>query len=93
MRNLIVVSAFLAIIALIGCTKSKKASGGECASKADCADGLSCYIIGINFKCFTKAEADVICKASPLCKTGGKCRAMENTTQASSPEHYMGGCE
>ena len=89
----LVAPVVLALLTLIACTKAKAKSGEECTDKASCADGLGCYIIGINFKCYTPAEATAACKASPVCKTGGKCTATENSTQATDPKYYMGGCQ
>jgi len=83
----------LVFLALIACTKSKKPSGGECTSKADCQDGLECFIIGIKFACLTKEQGEAACKASPDCKSKGKCNVTLNATHSDKPEHMMGGCE
>jgi hypothetical protein len=86
----------LALLALVACTKSKAASGEKCTQKADCADGMDCYIIGIDFKCYTKEQGEAACKASVGCKSGGKCRATQDSTHVGAggkPEYMMGGCE
>jgi hypothetical protein len=89
----LVVAVVLAMVAVVACTKSKAKSGEKCEEKADCAEGLGCYIITGQFRCFTHDEADAVCKATSDCKTRGKCRAVENSTQATDPKYYMGGCQ
>jgi hypothetical protein len=77
----------------VGCLhQGEGKSGATCTGKSDCADGLNCYIIGIQFTCLTPEEGAAACKASPGCKSGGKCTATDNATQASDPQYYMGGC-
>jgi hypothetical protein len=84
----------LVFVALMACTKSKKPSGGECTAKADCQEGLECFIIGIKFACLTKEQGEAACKLSPECKSSGKkCGVTLNATHADKPEYMMGGCE
>ncbi len=96
MRHLFV-PVFLTLLAIVACTKSKAASGEKCAGKSDCADGMDCYIIGIDFRCYTKDQGEAACKASPQCKASGKnCRATQDSTHVGTggkPEYMMGGCE
>jgi hypothetical protein len=89
----VIVPVVLALLMLVACTKAKGKSGATCTGKSDCADGLNCYIIGIQFTCLTPEEGAAACKVSPGCKSGGKCTATDNATQASDPQYYMGGCK
>jgi hypothetical protein len=73
-----------ALVVLSACQK-KAGSGQACSKKEDCADGLDCYVIGINIVCLDTEKATVMCKASNLCKTYNKCTP--------TVEHGMGGCK
>ncbi len=74
----------LGLVALGGCTKKKAEAGQSCTQKEDCADGLDCYVIGVNITCLDKERATPLCKASNICKTQNRCTP--------SVEHGMGGC-
>jgi hypothetical protein len=82
MRGVVALS-MMGLLVVTACQK-KVGSGQSCSKKEDCEEGLDCYVIGINIVCLDKPKAEIMCKASTLCKTHNKCTP--------TVEKGMGGC-
>jgi hypothetical protein len=77
--------ALLGLVLLCGACKAK--AGEHCSGGSDCAEGLRCYMVDINFTCLTDAQADALCKKSIGCKDNRKCGAK------AEPKYNNGHCE